>query len=401
MQKNCILSKNLYNDKDKENAYINTHLREEIILDKLTTLNYAATNNEGKIDFINTCDLEDMARNVIPEGGFGYISSGAGDLWTLEQNKAAFNHKLIVPKVLAGVENPSLATTIFDEEISMPIIMAPVASHGLAHVDAEVATARGVAASKTIFTISSYANKPFKEISTAGKGAPQWFQFYMSKDDGINRAILDQAKANGVKSIVLTADATVGGNREMDKRTGFVFPLGMPIVAAYQSGVGQNMDAVYGSAKQVLSPRDVEFIANYSGLPVFVKGVQCASDAHKAIESGAGGIWVSNHGGRQVDGGRPAFDSLKEVADAVNKQVPIVFDSGVRRGAHVFKAIAEGADLVAIGRPVIYSLALGGSQGVHQIFDFFREELAKTMQLAGTQTIEDIKKATLSPYSWS
>ena len=223
----------------------------------------------------------------------------------------------------------------------------------------------------------------------------------MSKDDGINRAILDQAKANGVKSIVLTADATVGGNREMDKRTGFVFPLGMPIVAAYQSGVGQNMDAVYGSAKQVLSPRDVEFIANYSGLPVFVKGVQCASDAHKAIESGAGGIWVSNHGGRQVDGGRPAFDSLKEVADAVNKQVPIVFDSGVRRGAHVFKAIAEGADLVAIGRPVIYSLALGGSQGVHQIFDFFKEELAKTMQLAGTQTIEDIKKATLSPYSWS
>lgn len=195
-------------------------------MDKLNKLNDVAPNNEGKINFINTHDLEKMARNVIPEGGFGYISSGAGDLWTLEQNNAAFNHKLIVPRVLADIENPNMETTIFCEEISMPIIMAPVASHGLAHVDAEVATAKGIAASKTIFTISSYANKPFKEISTAGKGAPQWFQFYMSKDNGVNRAILDEAKANGVKSIVLTADATVGGNREMDKRTGFVFPLG-------------------------------------------------------------------------------------------------------------------------------------------------------------------------------
>lgn len=370
-------------------------------MNPLKVPNYNAPNSEGKINFINTYDLAEMARKVIPEGGYGYISSGAGDLWTLKQNIAAFNHKLIVPKVLASVQNPDMTTTIFDEKIAMPIIMAPVASHGLAHVDAEVATAKGIAASKTIFTISSYANKPFKEISTAGEGAPQWFQFYMSKDNGINRSILDEAKANGVKSIVLTADATVGGNREMDQRTGFVFPLGMPIVAAYQSGVGQNMDAVYGSSKQALSPRDVEFIANYSGLPVFVKGVQCAADAHLAIESGAGGIWVSNHGGRQVDGGRPAFDSLKEVADAVNKRVPIVFDSGVRRGTHVFKAIAEGADLVAIGRPIIYSLALGGSQGVNQVFDFFKNELAKTMQLAGTQTIADIKKTTLSPYPWS
>jgi lactate oxidase len=161
------------------------------------------------------------------------------------------------------------------------------------------------------------------------------------------------------------------------------------------------MDAVYGSSKQALSPRDVEFIANYSGLLVFVKGVHCAADAHLAIESRADGVWVSNHGGKQVDGGRLAFNSLKEVADAVNKRMPIVFDSGIRRGTYVFRAIAEGADLVAIGRPVIYSLALGGSRGVNQIFDFFKNELAKTMQLAGTQAIADIKKATLSPYPWS
>lgn len=370
-------------------------------MDEVQKMMYQAPDAEGKVNFVNLYDLEDMAKKVIPEGGYGYISSGAGDLWTIEQNIKSFNHKVIVPRVLADIEHPDMSTEIFGDKLSLPVIMAPVASHGLAHVEGEVATAKGIAESDTIFTISSYANKPFKDISSAGKGSPQWFQFYMSKDDGINRDILDEAKANGMKAIVLTADATVGGNREMDKRTGFVFPLGMPIVSAYQSGVGQNMDAVYGSSKQKLSPRDVEFIAEYSGLPVFVKGVQCAEDAHVAMESGAGGVWVTNHGGRQVDGGRPAFDSLSEVAEAVNKQVPVVFDSGVRRGTHVFKAIAQGADLVAIGRPVLYSLALGGSEGVKQVFDFFKEELAKTMQLAGTHNVEEIKKATLSNYPWA
>lgn len=371
------------------------------MMEEVGAMSYKAPDAEGKVNFVNLYDLEEMAKKVMPEGGFGYISSGAGDLWTLEQNIAAFNHKTIVPRVLADIENPDLSTEIFGDKLRMPVIMAPVAAHGLAHVEAEVATARGVAASNTVFTVSSYANKPYQEISSAAKGSPQWFQFYMSKDDGINRHIMDEAKANGAKAIVLTADATVGGNREMDKRTGFVFPLTMPIVAAYQSGVGQNMDAVYGSSKQKLSPKDVAFIAEYSGLPVFVKGVQSQEDAHVALESGAGGIWVTNHGGRQVDGGRPAFDSLLEVAEAVDKRVPIVFDSGVRRGTHVFKAIASGADLVAIGRPVLYALSLGGATGVKQVFDFFEMELAKVMQLAGTQTVADMKRARLSEYPWA
>lgn len=376
-------------------------------LDKLTNkeekeaLPYQASLEEKSLQIINTYDLEKDAAKVIPKGGFDYISSGAGDLWTIDQNIKAFNHKTIVPRVLQDLENPDQSTTVFGDQLSTPIIMAPVAAHGLAHEEAEAATAKGIAEAKTIMTISSYANKPFHEISAAANGFPQWFQFYMSKDDGINRQILDEAKANGVKAIVLTADATVGGNREADKRNSFVFPLGMPIVQAYQSGVGQSMDAVYGSSKQTLSPKDVEFIASYSGLPVFVKGVQCQEDAHVSIESGAGGIWVTNHGGRQVDGGTPAFDSLQEVAEEVNKRVPIVFDSGVRRGQHVFKAIASGADLVGIGRPVLYALALGGSQGVTSVFDWFKMELEKTMQLAGTKTVEDIKKAKLRSYPYS
>ena len=357
---------------------------------------YQASTAEGAIDFINMFDLEEAAKEVIPRGGYGYISSGAGDIFTYQENEKAFNHKLIIPHVLRDVELPNTKTTFDNVELAAPIIMAPVAAHGLANVSAEKASAKGVARFGTIYTASSYASCTLEEIRQAGgKEAPQWFQFYMSKDDGINRDILDMAKRNGAKAIVLTADATVGGNRETDRRNGFTFPLAMPIVQAYQSGIGQTMDAVYGSSKQKLSAKDVEFIARYSELPVYVKGVQSEEDVERSLGAGASGIWVSNHGGRQLDGGPASFDSLQYVAKAVAGRAPIVFDSGIRRGQHVFKALASGADLVAIGRPVIYGLALGGSIGVHQVFDFFKKELEMVMQLAGTQTIEDIRKIEL------
>lgn len=360
------------------------------------TIDYQTSNAEGPIDFINTYDLEEMAKEVIPKGGYGYISSGAGDIFTYRENEKAFEHQLIIPHVLKDVELPTTEVTFMNEKLRAPIIMAPIAAHGLANMQGEEATARGVANYGSIFSISSYASRTIEQIrQAAGPEACQWFQLYMSKDDGINIDILSQAKASGAKAIILTADATVGGNRETDKRNGFTFPLPMPIVQAYQSGVGQTMDAVYGSSKQKLSPKDVAFIAKNSSLPVFVKGIQSEEDVERALDAGANGIWVSNHGGRQLDGGPATFDSLQYVAKAVDKRVPIVFDSGVRRGQHVFKAIASGADLVAIGRPAIYGLALGGATGVQQVFEFFQRELEMVMQLAGTQTISDITQTKL------
>ena len=236
---------------------------------------YHAGTNEGLIDFINIEDLELAATQVIPNGGYGYISSGAGDLFTYRENEKAFNHRLIIPHVLKDVELPDTTIGFSGETLTAPIIMAPVAAHGLAHEQAERASAKGVAEFGTIYTASSYASCTLEEIRKAGGNtAPQWFQFYMSKDDGINTDILEMAKRNGAKAIVLTADATVGGNRETDRRNGFTFPLPMPIVQAYQSGVGQTMDAVYKSSKQKLSPKDIEFITTHSDLPVYVKGVQ-------------------------------------------------------------------------------------------------------------------------------
>ncbi len=367
-------------------------------------MDFKTSKAEGTIDFVNVFDLEKMAQQVIPKGAFGYIASGAGDTFTLHENIRSFNHKLIVPHTLKGVENPDTSVTFDGDQLTSPIIMAPVAAHKLANEQGEVASAKGVGEFGTIYTTSSYSSTDLPEITQALNGSPQWFQFYFSKDDGINRHIMDRVKDQGAKAIVLTADATVGGNREVDKRNGFTFPCNMPIVQEYlPEGIGKSMDFVYKSAKQALSPKDVEFIAQYSGLPVYVKGPQSAEDAFRALDAGASGIWVTNHGGRQLDGGPASFDSLQEVAEAVDKRVPIIFDSGVRRGQHVFKALASGADLVALGRPVIYGLAMGGSVGTRQVFEKINDELKMVMQLAGTQTIEDVLHFKLrhNPYDSS
>lgn len=362
---------------------------------------YNASTIEGGAQFINIDDLEQQAKALLPVGGYGYISSGAGDLWTLEQNVKAFDHKLIPLRVLQNVKNPDTKTKIFDTEIDVPIITAPMASHRLAHERGELVTSRGTANSGTIYTLGSYSSYDIDEVrESMGADAPFWFQFYMREDKDLNKAILDRVMSYGAKAIALTADATIGGNREMDQRTGFVFPFGQPIMEYHSKGNNDGSYEGYHQSKQDLSPEDVQFIAEYTGLPVFVKGVQTAEDAELSIQAGAGGIWVSNHGGRQLDAGVASFDALQEVAATVDKRVPVIFDSGIRRGTHVFKALASGADLVAIGRPLLYGAAAGGERGVEQVYEFFKMELEKTMQLAGAQTVEDIKNTKLRDYPW-
>lgn len=202
----------------------------------------------------------------------------------------------------------------------------------------------------------------------AASGAPQFFQLYMSKDDAFNEFLVRKAVKAGVKAIVMTVDSTLGGYREEDVTTKFQFPLPMPNLAAYSDtdGVGKGISEIYAAAKQDFVPADIEKIKQMSGLPVLVKGIQSPEDAVASIDAGADGVWVSNHGGRQLDGGPASFEVLPSIAAAVDHRVPIVFDSGVRRGEHVFKALASGADLVAIGLPVIWGLNLGGAAGARR-----------------------------------
>ncbi|GEQ34375.1 lactate oxidase [Marinilactibacillus psychrotolerans] len=358
---------------------------------------YNAPTEVKEIDIVNTFELEELAKEVMPSGGFGYISGGSGDEYTKKQNIDSFNHKGILPRVLADVENPDTKTTILGHNIPAPFIMAPIAAHGLAHATKEAGTARGVSEYGTIMSISAYSGATFEEIEEGLKGSPRWFQLYMSKDDELNKLIVDEAKKDGATAIILTADATLSGNRETDIRNKFVYPFGMPIVSRYLSGSGENMSLnnIYAQSKQKISPKDVEFLTSYSGLPVIVKGIQTPEDALLAIGVGASGVWVSNHGGRQLDGAPGSFDTLEEISRAVGKRVPIIFDSGIRRGEHIFKALASGADIVALGRPMLYGLALGGWKGVQSVLEYFETDLKRVMQLAGTQTVEDIKHAKL------
>jgi L-lactate oxidase len=358
---------------------------------------YKQSQAEQKLDIIDLNDLEEQAAKVIPVGGFGYIAGGSEDEWTLRENTVAFDRRNIIPRVLTGVENPSLDTSIFGIPLKLPIIMAPCAAQGLAHARGETATAEGVAAAGTLMAQSTYSSASIADTAAAAKGSPQFFQIYLSKDWKFNEYLMDEAKRAGCKAIIATADSTLGGYREADLRNNFQFPLPMANLQAFSGGNGQgkSISEIYAAAAQRITTADIRRIAEYSGLPVIVKGIQCAEDAERAIGAGASGIYVSNHGGRQLNGGPASFEVLPDVARAVNGKVPVIFDSGIRRGSHVFKALACGADLVAVGRPVVYALALGGAQGATSVFEQLKKELSIVMQLAGTQTVSDIRGAKL------
>jgi lactate oxidase len=358
---------------------------------------YNAPTEVQEIDIINTYELEERAEKVIPKGGFGYISGGAADEYTLRQNQKAWEQKRILNRVLADVELPDTSTSVLGHDLKVPFVMAPIAAHGLAHETKEAGTSKGVSEFGTIMSVSSYSGATFEEIQEGLGDGANWFQLYMSKNEEFNKGIIDEAKELGATALILTADATVSGNREADLRNDFAYPFGMPIVQRYLDGSGSGMKLadIYAQSKQKINAEDVRFLAEYSNLPVIVKGIQTPDDAMAAIGAGAEGVWVSNHGGRQLDGAPGSFEVLEGIAEAVAGRVPIIFDSGIRRGEHIFKALASGADIVALGRPVLYGLALGGWKGVQSVLEYFENDLERVMQLAGTQTIADIKKARL------
>lgn len=355
---------------------------------------YQASTRDEKITIYDIDDLEAQVAKIIPVGGFDYIRGGAETENTLRRNESAFDSVDIYPRVMTGVDNPDTRTRILGVDISMPIIAAPAAAHGLAHVSAEAGSARGVAAAGTIMSVSTYASSTLAEIAGAGNGAPQWFQLYLSKDDAVNRALVKLAENLGYRAIILTVDAPIGGNRVRDVRNDFKFPLDLPNVP--RSG-GRGIGAIFAAAQNNLTPYDIMRVKSMTDLPVIVKGIQHPDDAEIAIAAGADAIWVSNHGGRQLDGAPAAFEVLPEIAARVNKRVPIIFDSGIRRGQHIFKAIASGADVVAIGRPVIYGLALGGWRGVESVFEYLQADLQRVMWLAGAQNVDEIKRIELRP----
>jgi len=341
---------------------------------------YPAPKGERSLRIGNLVELEQEASKVIPAGAFAYIASGSDNQWTLLENRRAFDRHALRPHYLVGKPAPNLRTRLLGQDLSLPIITAPMGAHGLAHVSAEEGTAKGTGEVGTLMTASTAANKTIEDIAAATKG-PKWFQLYLHDDRGPSRELLQRAKSAGYSAVVFTIDAFAPGSSDETIRVGFSFPPDLPLV---------NSKTPF--FKKSLSWDDVAFIQQTTDLPLILKGVLTPDIARKAIERGIAGIQVSNHGGRQLDGVPAALDALPAVAEAVRGQVPIIMDSGIRRGSDVFKAVALGANAVALGRPVLYGLALGGWMGVKSVYDRIADELTRTMIIAGVSAVKDIQR---------
>jgi lactate oxidase len=352
---------------------------------------FVASSAERSLNIVNLYDLEAEAKKLISKGPFGYISSGSGDEWTLKENIRAFDDWQILPRYLAGVEEPDTATVLFGSKVAIPIFVPPMAAHGLAHVAAEKGSAIGAADAGALFCVSTLANTRLEDIAKGSSG-PKWFQLYCAKDQGVNRELIQRAKAIGCKAIVFVVDLEWAGNREADRRNGFVFPASLPFPNIPNAPAGVNLAELFQVFKRDLDFKDLEFIVKESGLPVVVKGLLTPENAKECVERGASTIQVSNHGGRQLDNTPASISALPGIVEALDPSVPVFLDGGIRRGVHVFKALALGARAVAVGRPTLYGLALGGAPGVKSMFDALKTELQLTMKLAGCEKISDIAR---------
>jgi lactate oxidase len=357
---------------------------------------YEGSKLNRKLEIVNLTDLESEAQKVLPPGGYGYISGGSGANWTRRENTEAFSRVQIEPMTLSGTSRIDLTTEILGSKLSLPVFIPPMGSHGRAHVEKEAATAKGAAAVGTLMTTSTVSNLSLEEIAANNPG-PKWFQFYVPSDRGYARELIQRAKAAGYTAIAPTVDNLWSYPREENIRSGFVTPASLGM-----GNTPRNVDFKTGlkmirARKRDLDWKDLEWIKQESGLAVMPKGVMSPKIAAMAIKVGLDAVWVSNHGGRAFDGVQATITMLPRIAQAVDGRVPIVFDSGVRRADHVFKALALGATVVGMGRPVMYGLALGGAQGVQSVLEHVRDNLTIVMRLAGTKNVKEITKDYLAP----
>jgi lactate oxidase len=362
-----------------------------------STAPYEGSKANQKLQIVNLLELEPEAQKVLPAGGFGYISGGSGANWTRRENMAAFERIQIDPQPLGGTEKVDLSVEILGSKLSMPIIVPPMGSHGMAHVSKEEGTAKGAHAVGTLMLTSTVSNLSMEEIASHNPG-PKWFQLYAPKDRGVLRELLQRAKAAGYTAIAPTVDNLFAYPREENIRNRFRPPNSLGRGNAPRS-ISDPAEAARAltNRKRDLTWDDLEYIKKESGLPVIVKGVLSAKVAAMAVKRGMDGVYVSNHGGRAFDGVQATITALPRIVDAVEGRVPIIFDSGIRRGTDVFKALALGANVVACGRPVMYGLALGGALGVQSVLEYLRDNLALVMRLAGTASIKDISRDNLAP----
>ncbi len=389
--------------------------------------------------------LEKTARRRMSREAFAYIAGGAGLESTIAANRAAFERRRIVPRMLRDVSARDTSVSLFGRTLPSPFLLAPIGVLELAHRDADLAVARAAASEGVPMIFSNQASRPMEECAAAMGDAPRWFQLYWSTSDELVASFVGRAEACGCEAIVVTLDTTMLGWRSRDldlaylpfalgkgiaqytsdpvftallkpaplERSGPPTPSGLrsmlKATSAYPGGLRSNLRSGLPLAavrefltiysRPSLTWDELPWLRGLTKLPILLKGLLHPDDARLAVEHGMDGIVVSNHGGRQVDGAIGSLDALPAVAAAVGGRIPIVFDGGVRGGADAFKALALGASAVLIGRPYVYGLGLGGEPGVRDVIRNFIADFDLTLGLAGCTSVAEIGPGCLESVS--
>jgi lactate 2-monooxygenase len=343
-------------------------------------------------------DLERLARETMEERAANYVFAGAGTEDTMRENREAFRRRRIVPRMLRDVAERDLSTTVLGTPLPAPLLLAPIGVQKVVHEEGELGTARAAAAVGLPMIASTASHFTMEEIAEASGEGPRWFQLYWPNDPELLESFVGRAEAADYGAIVVTVDTFIPGWKPRDLQQAWLpFLEGSGNANYFQDPVfragleqppEEDMGAATGRYLGVLSNPaltwdDLGKLRELTSLPILVKGIQHVDDAREAASRGIGGIVVSNHGGRQVDGALGSLDALAPVAEAVGDDLAVLFDSGVRGGADVFKALALGADAVCLGRPYIWGLALDGQAGVETVLKMVLAELDLTMALCG------------------
>jgi L-lactate dehydrogenase (cytochrome) len=369
----------------------------------------------------NIADLRRLARRRLPRPIFDYIDGGADDELTLERNMSAFSTYEIVPDVLTDVSSIRTATTLFGEPVAWPLMLAPTGLTRMFHDDAELAVARAAAKHGLLYSLSTLGTTRLEALAQAF-GGPKVFQIYIFKDRGLTAEFVARCKAAGFDGLALTVDTPVAGNRERDRVNGLSLPprltlrsmlsfaahplWSIPALSGSKfdfANVSHRVDALAAGPMSLfdyigdqfdpsLTWTDVEWLASEWGGPLAIKGLMTPEDAKRAIASGATGVMISNHGGRQLDGAPAPVDQIAAVRDALGDGPDVICDGGIRRGSDVVKACALGASGCSIGRPYLYGLAAGGEAGVDRALTLLRQEFERTLTLAGTNDVDRLAR---------
>ena len=376
-------------------------------------------------DCYNFNDFRKLAKKNLPAPIFHYIDGGSDDEITLKRNTESFLKCDLVPNILASVGEPDLSTTVFGQQIDMPLFLSPVAMQRLFHHEGDKASARAAEKYGTFYSMSTMATSSIEEISNIS-GGPKMFQIYIHKLKGLTDNLIDRCKSSGFKSMCLTVDTVTAGNRERDHYWGFTTPPKLTLKSilgfmkrpkwtynylthekiqmanvknftkkgtSIAKGVMEYINEQYDPA---MSWKDAEYCIKRWGGPFAIKGLMSVEDAKRAVDIGASAILLSNHGGRQLDGSRSPFDQLPAIKDAVGDKLEIILDGGIRRGTHVLKALSLGATACSFGKGFLFGLGAGGQAGVEQVLKRMREELRRDMILLGCKTIKELNKSKIA-----